>query len=330
MCPVLVTGATGFMGRALVARLLEEGRAVRVLERRPSEAFDGLAVERVTGDVTQPATLTAACAGAEVVFNLAGVVSYDAKDEARLQAVNVDGLANVLAAARQAGSGRVVHVSSSAGIGYTEDPARPLHEDSPFPEGAWRNRYARSKRLGEEHAMRAAAEGQDVVVTCPGWLLGAGDVNRINTFAIEEYLRGNLRTTVAGGIGCVDVRDVVEGLLAAERRGVSGRRYILTSEDGNLTHRELFDLAGEVDGKHRRTFAVPPALLLAGARIGRALRLPLPLSPEEIESACHYWYLTPTRAMDELGFRPHPVREGMEATVKYLRDCGLKPRRTYK
>ena len=150
------------MGRALVARLLEEGRAVRVLERRPSDAFDGLAVERVTGDVTQPETLAAACAGAETVFNLAGVLSYDAKDEARLQAVNVDGLANLLAAARQAGSGRVVQVSSVAAVGYTDDPARPQDEDSPFPEGAWRNRYARSKRLGEEvaHARRRRGAGR--------------------------------------------------------------------------------------------------------------------------------------------------------------------------
>jgi dihydroflavonol-4-reductase len=260
------------------------------------------------------------------VFNLAGVLSYDAKDEARLQAVNVDGLANLLAAARQAGSGRVVQVSSIAAVGYTEDPARPQHEDSPFPEGAWRNRYSRSKRLGEEVVLRAAAEGQDVVLACPGFLLGAGDVNRINTFVVEEYLRGVLRTTVEGGISSVDVRDVAEGLLAAERRGVSGRRYILTSEDGNLSHREFFALAGEVDGKRRRTFQLPPAFLIAGARFGRALRLPVPLSPEEIEAACHYWYFTPARAMDELGFRPRPVREAMEATVKYLRDRGLKPR----
>jgi dihydroflavonol-4-reductase len=326
MCPVLVTGATGFMGRALVARLLEEGRAVRILERRPSDAFEGLPVERVTGDVTQPETLPAACAGAETVFNLAGVLSYDAKDEARLRAVNVGGLQNVLSAAREAGSGRVVQVSSVAAVGYTEDPARPNDEESPFPEGAWRNRYAHSKRLGEEVVLRAVAEGQDVVMLCPGFLLGAGDVNRINTFVVEEYLRGVLRTTVRGGVSSVDVRDVAEGLLAAERRGVSGRRYILTSEDGNLSHREFFALAGEVDGKRRRTLDLPPALLIAGTRVGRALRLPLPLSPEEIEAASHWWYVTPARAMDELGFRPRPVREAMEATVKYLRDRGLKRR----
>ena len=326
MSPVLVTGATGFMGRTLVARLLEDGRAVRVLERRPSDAFDALEVERVTGDVTKPETLAAACDGAEAVFNLAGVLSYDAKDEARLQAVNVDGLASLLAAARRAGSGRVVHVSSVAAIGYTDDPARPQSEDSPFPEGALRNRYARSKRLGEEIVAGAAAEGQDVVVVCPGFLLGPGDVNRINTFVVEEYLRGFLRTTVEGGLSSVDVRDVADGLVAAERLGVSGRRYILTSEDGNLSHREFFALAGEVDGKRRRTFELPPALLTAGARLGRALRLPVPLSPEEIQAACNWWYFTPARAMNELGFKPRPVREAMEATVRYLRDRGLKAR----
>ncbi|HEY3614281.1 MAG TPA: NAD-dependent epimerase/dehydratase family protein, partial [Gaiellales bacterium] len=263
MSPVLVTGATGFMGRALVARLLEEGRAVRVLEHRPSDAFAGLGVERMTADVTRPETLVAACAGAEAVFNLAGVLSYDAVDEARLQAVNVDGLASLLAAAKAAGSGRVVQVSSVAAIGYADDPARPQDEDSAFPEGAWSNRYARSKRLGEEVVARAVAEGQDVVMACPGFLLGAGDVNRINTFVVEEYLRGLLRTTVAGGVSSIDVRDVAEGLLAIERGGVSGRRYILTSEDGNLSHGEFFALAGEVDGKRRRTLNLPPSLLMA-------------------------------------------------------------------
>ena len=68
MLPVLVTGATGFMGRVLVARLLEEGRAVRVLERRPSDAFDGLAVERVTGEVSLDASLKGRAQPDDTVF----------------------------------------------------------------------------------------------------------------------------------------------------------------------------------------------------------------------------------------------------------------------
>ena len=326
MAPALVTGAAGFLGRELVARLVEQGRAVRVMERRPSTAFDDLPVERVIGDVTEPGTLMAACAGAGTVFHLAGIVAYDKEDEARLQAVNVAGVANLLAAARGVGTGRIVHVSSVAAVGYTEDPARPLDEQSPFPEGAWDARYSRTKRRGEEAALRAAADGQDVVVANPGFVIGAGDVNRVSTFVVEEYLRGILRTTVPGGLSSVDVRDVADGLIALEDRGVSGRRYILTSEDGNLSHRDFFALAGDVDGRPRRTIELPKALLMPAARIGRALRLPVPLSADEIEDASHYWYSTPARAIAELGFRPRPVREAMEATVRYLRDRGLKGR----
>ena len=106
----------------------------------------------------------------------------------------------------------MVHVSSVAAVGYTEDPAQPL------PRGLRPSRRApgatattRTKRLGEEAVLRAVAEGQDVVVACPGFLLGAGDVeNRINTFVVEEDLRSRVRAAVAGGIAPVDVRDVAE------------------------------------------------------------------------------------------------------------------------
>jgi dihydroflavonol-4-reductase len=297
-----------------------------VLERRPSTAFDGLPVERVTGDVTEPGTLMAACGGAGTVYHLAGIVAYDAKDEVRLQAVNVAGVEHLLAAAAGAGTGRIVHVSSVAAVGFTDDPARPLDEDSPFPQGAWDCRYARTKRRGEEAALAAAAAGQDVVVANPGFVIGAGDVNRVSTFVVEEYLRGILRTTVPGGLSSVDVRDVADALVTMEEKAVSGRRYVLTSEDGNLSHKEFFALAGDVDGKRRRTFELPKSLLMPGARIGRALHLPVPVSPDEIEDAAHYWYSTPARAIAELGFRPRPVREAMEATVEYLRDRGLKGR----
>ena len=114
---------------------------------------------------------------------------------------------------------------------------------------------------------------------------------------VEEYLRGLLRTTVAGGISSVDVRDVADGLLAPRPRRERAALHPHAARTATSRTASSSRLAGEVDGKPRRTFELPPALLGAGARIGHALRLPVPLSPEEIEAACHYWYVTPARAM---------------------------------
>ena len=115
---VLVTGATGFIGLILVPRLLEDGRRVRVLQRRPGPVPAG--VEAVAGDVTNRESLTPAMDGVSTVINLAGVVSHLESDRPRMEAVSVTGAENVLAAARAAGVKRVVHVSSVASVGMAE------------------------------------------------------------------------------------------------------------------------------------------------------------------------------------------------------------------
>ena len=157
-------------------------------------------------------------------------------------------------------------------------------------------------------------------------MIGAGDVNRISTFVAEQYLRGALRSSTAGGLSYVDVRDVVEGLDARGAVGGGGERYILGTPDGNLSHQQYFDLLGEVSGKRRLTLPVPAPLLVPSARVLRALHVPLPVHPDELDSSRWYWYTTPQRAIDELGLRPRPVREAVESTVSYLRDRGMRSR----
>ncbi len=321
--PTLVTGAAGFLGRLLVPRLVAEGRPVRVLERRPSDAWDGLEVERVSGDVTDPASLGPAMDGVGSVLHLAGVVSHREADRQRLHDVNVTGGRNVLAAARAAGAGRVVHVSSGASVGTADDPRRPLDEDSPYPAIARSFPYATSKREGEEAALAAAAEGQDVVVVCPAFVIGAGDVNEISTFAIRQYLSGALRFTTSGGLSYVDARDVVDGILAAEARGAGGRRYILGTPDGNLDHRAFFRRVGELSDRRRMTIHLPPSLLVPGARLADRLHLPLPLAVEEIDSGRYLWYTDPRRGIEELGLTPRPVHEAIAATIRWYRDRGV-------
>ncbi len=321
--PTLVTGASGFLGRLLVARLATAGRAVRVLERRPSDAWAGLDVERVRGDVTEPGSLGPAMAGVDRVLHLAGLVSHREADRQRLRDVNVTGVRNVLTAARQAGVGRVVHVSSVASVGAAREPGRPLDEESPYPAIARAFPYSRSKREGEEIALAAAAGGQDVVVVCPAFVIGAGDVNEISTFAIRQYLSGALRFTTTGGLAYVDAPDVVDGILAAEARGAAGRRYILGTPDGNLAHRDFFRRVGELAGTRRATLHIPPSLLVPGARLAARLHLPLPVEVEEIDSGRYFWFMDPRRGIDELGLSPRPVNEAIAATIRWYSERGI-------
>ena len=112
-----------------------------------------------------------------------------------------------------------------------------------------------------------------------------------------------------------------------ERSGESGRRYILGTPGGNLSHRAFFDLLGEVSGRRRRTLPIPPGVLVPSARVLRALHIPLPVHPDELDSSHYYWYTNTDRAMSELGYAPRPVREAAEVDrVAYLRARGLRAR----
>ena len=319
----LVTGATGYLGVDLVRVLRAQGRDVRALARSDAGAarLDGLGAEVVRGDVTVPDSLGPAFAGVSRVFHLAGVVAHRAREDDRLRSVNVDGARNTLAACRAAGVARVVFVSSVAGGGPAATPAHPRDE------GAWMIdgddgrpdfRYARSKAAGEQLALEAAADGLDVVVANPGFAIGPGDVHRVSSWPVEEYLRGRLRFTIDGGLSYVDTRDIAAGLLLTEERGRTGERYILTNDEGNLSHRDFFARVGSVTGKPRRQLHLSKDLARPLLRAGTALRLPLPLDTDELASSSRWWFYTAAKARRELGFETRPVDETIRDTANWL------------
>ena len=319
----LVTGATGYLGVDLVRVLRAQGRDVRALARSDAGAarLDGLGAEVVRGDVTVPDSLGPAVAGVSRVFHLAGVVAHRAREDGRLRSVNVDGARNTLAACRAAGVERVVFVSSVAAVGPAATPAHPRDE------GAWMIdgddgrpdfRYARSKAAGEQLALEAAGDGLDVVVANPGFAIGPGDVHRVSSWPVEEYLRGRLRFTIDGGLSYVDTRDIATGLLLTEERGRTGERYILTNDDGNLSHRDFFARVGSVTGKPRRQLHLPKDLARPLLRAGTALRLPLPLDTDELASSSRWWFYTAAKARRELGFETRPVDDTIRDTANWL------------
>jgi dihydroflavonol-4-reductase len=319
----LVTGATGYLGVDLVRVLRAQGRDVRALARSDAGAarLDGLGAEIVRGDVTVPDSLGPAVVGVSRVFHLAGVVAHRAREDDRLRSVNVDGARNTLAACRAAGVERVVFVSSVAAVGPAATPAHPRDE------GAWMIdgddgrpdfRYARSKAAGEQLALEAAGDGLDVVVANPGFAIGPGDVHRVSSWPVEEYLRGRLRFTIDGGLSYVDTRDIAAGLLLTEERGRTGERYILTNDEGNLSHRDFFARVGSVTGKPRRQLHLPKDLARPLLRAGTALRLPLPLDTDELASSSRWWFYTAAKARRELGFETRPVDDTIRDTANWL------------
>jgi dihydroflavonol-4-reductase len=325
----LVTGGTGYLGAELVRELEARGRAVRILARSPERAAAVSATAEVAvGDVTRPETLPAALEGVDRVFHLAGHVGHRAADEPLLTAVNVAGSAALLEAAARAGTGRVVYASSVAAMGPAGRPDRPRDERHFLldgDDGRGDFRYARSKAQGERHALDAAAAGQDVVVANPGFVIGPGDVNRVSSWPIEEYLRGVLRAIIHGGLSYVDARDVVAGLLAAEERGAAGERYILTAPDGNRAHGDFFDLVGRVAGKRRRQVRLPVGLVAPPLALARVLHLPLvPLDEDELRSSAYWWFYDGAKARDQLGFTTRPLDETVADTIAWLRADGYR------
>jgi nucleoside-diphosphate-sugar epimerase len=115
---------------------------------------------------------------------------------------------------------------------------------------------------------------------------------------------------------------VAAGHLLAEQNGASGQRYILTNDQGNLSHRDFFALVGRVSGRRRHQVHAPVGLLRPALRLGNLLHLPLPLDDQELVSGTHWWFYTAAKARRELDFSTRPIDQTILDTVAWLRADG--------
>lgn len=321
---VALTGATGFLGRHVVALLADRADLVCVSRGGSApEGHDGAAVD-VAGPDALPA-LARAFAGCDAVVHAAGRVSHAPADAALLWQVHVRGTEQVMAAARQAGVRRVVHISTSGTIAVSTRDL-PLDEDAPSVlQQISRWPYYRSKWVAEDAALAAQGPDLDVICLNPGLLLGPGDdADGASTQVVRLFLDDGMPVVPRGGPCVVDVRDVAAAVQAALTLGRPGQRYLLGG--ANLTWRHLYGALARVTGREAPAFELPAGLARGLATtLGDRLRdegglSRLPMSPEELELASHYWYADWGRAEQDLGFRPRDVLRTLEDTALDILD----------
>jgi len=323
---VLVTGATGFLGREVVRALCDAGQGVRALVRTPTraEAFcysdtgaRPLTVTQHLGALEDERSLHNALRGADAVIHCAAHLGGWSRADGDQRRVNVEGTAALLRAAERRGVTRFVHVSTIAAVGFTREP-RPMDEDEPWMGARGPQLgYALTKREAEERVFAASRAGLPAVVVNPTSLVGRNARGAVRGGNCAAAFAGRLRRAIPGGGSVVAVEDVARSCVLTLTRGAIGRRYILGGT--NVTWRELGAAAAEAAGQAPPIGAWPVALGGVLARATGALDvvgLSRPrFAPERFRTWGWYTFADGRRAEDELGHVSRPLEALLAALV---------------
>jgi dihydroflavonol-4-reductase len=317
---ILVTGATGFLGQAVVSFLVQSGYNPRGLARETSDTITlermqpNVAVHR--GDLADKRSLVAAMDGCDWVLNCAGLNSFWEPDEQAFHQINIEGTRYVMEAALEAQVAKVVHVSTAMAYGFPET--------SPFDEqalpGVHVSEYARSKYEGDSIAWELhETSGLPLVVVYLAAVVGAGD--RKSVMQISRFLRGQIPAMIdsQSQFTYVYVGDAARAIVrAAEKEGNEGQRYLVGNQ--RLTTMEYLGIISHVSGvaMPRWTIGRRTALLLSRLMSGwaRLTKRP-PLMPYDLMRTAYQGSLLfdGSKAERDLGISYTPIRVALEEAI---------------
>lgn len=317
----LVTGASGFVGSHVTRMLVERGEEVRVFVRPQSSllALEGVPVEKVYGDLRDPASMVRAVAGVDRVFHVAADYRLGAARPQEIYDSNVTGTRNLLEAAGRVGVQRIVVTSSVATIAVERGSALP-NEATEATVEEMIGHYKRSKLLAEKEALKAANQGVPVVVVNPTTPVGPGDWKPTPTGqVIVDFLNGRIPAYVETGLNWVPVEDVAFGHWIAAERGRVGERYILGGR--NMMLKEVLDTLARISGRPSPRLRLPHSIAMAAGyadqvfsrMLNRQPRIPL----EGVRMARHKMFVDSSKAAAELGFNAGPVEAALERAVTW-------------
>lgn len=325
---IFLTGATGHLGANLVRRLLADGEDVRVLLRsgRDNGALEGLNVERVSGDLRDARAVSAAVKGCSRIYHCAALVSTihgNAAHKREVYETNVLGTRHILQAAARHGVEKVVISGSLSATGYEPDQAS--HEDMPFYPFERHLPYGFTKHLTEHEALRAHADGLNVVVATSCAIVGPHDYvpSRMGRVLID-FAHGKLRAYIPGGFEFVSGHDIAAGHVLAMRHGRSGQKYIISTAYSSVD--DLMEMYRQVTHRPLPRLRMPAPMMAALAEIADKTyyklfpNLPRRFTPAAVRLLQMRRKADHDKAKRELGYQPtellSAVREAYEDFVR--------------
>lgn len=311
--PILaLTGASGQIGSWILRYALEAGYDdIRCLSRHPRSVQEDRRVTWTQGDITDLFTIDTFLEGVDVLIHAAGLISYRNRDERLINAVNIQGTANLVNLALHQGVAHMIHMSSSATLGRDSSHG-PLDESSVWAPDAPSSIYAASKYEAELEVWRGMEEGLGVSMLNPVIVLDPDRRGRSTRVFVEAVRRG-IPGYPSGSHGFVDVRDVARAALAIVEKGPTGERVLLSG--GDHPYREvLTGLAREMScpaSDRELTFSKALWLNRLARWLGKSA-----LSDREVTMAYEQLTFDSSRARETYGLTFTPLSETLSAVAR--------------
>jgi len=321
----LVTGATGFIGSAIVRELLKDGEEVKIFLRKTSDTrnIDDLDVERAYGDIRDGDSMKSALNGCDTLYFTAAYFAHWAPNPDLLYEVNVGGTKASMQAALDAGVEKVVYTSTNNAIAASGSV--PTNEEALFNYWKSGDHYSMSKYIAENEARMWITRGLPAVIVNPTLVIGTHDIKPTPSGqVIIDVVNGKMPIYIDGGLNIVDVDDVSRGHVLAAKKGRIGERYVLGNR--NLTVYEYFKKIAEIAGVKAPSVKLPYRLAVAlgyvyelGAWLTK--KPPVVTASEVRIGKMTEWYDC-SKAVNELGLPQTPTDVTITKALTWFRENG--------
>ena len=312
---VLVLGATGYLGKAIINELSIRGIDYIGASRTPPNGEKWVPCNILDKDSIKNAITSS---GATHIIHSAGMVSHADEDAERIWNIHVKGTENVCAIAQDMNIQRVIYLSTSGTVAVSDDPDQVATEESPSPFAtitSWG--YYRSKYFAEQVALDYAHKGLPLICLNPSLLLGSGKGGE-STKSVELFLDDKIPLAPCGGVAFVDVQDVATTVVHSLHKGRSGQRYLLNG--ANMTFMEYYSRIARLAEKPAPLMTMPTLTRKALRWFPNINKIGIHLEKSDVEIASYFWYADSKKAIEELDFNPRDPMDTLYDTVQALQE----------